>query len=114
MQYEIGIACRPNYLRPSLALMHGKIVERDNMDEVVEYLESILNNEEMMQYEHKYWSYMDWSKIDESEGPGDGMRFGVMQFKSEDGYEWSIDIGEYQDEFKDDYICPKFKYMEMD
>ena len=109
MEYEIGISCRANYLRPSLAGMHLKIVERDTMDEVTEYLESILNVDEMLQYEDKYWSYMDMAGEQ-----GDGMRYGVMQFSAEDGYKWSIDIGEHTDNYKDNYKEPKFTYVDID
>ena len=109
MEYEIGINCRPKYLRPSLAGMHLKIVERDTMDDVTEYIESILNVDEMLQYGDKYWSYMDWAGEQ-----CDGMRYGVMNFKAEDGYEWSIDIGEHNDEFKNDYKEPKFTYVDID
>ena len=83
MEYEIGISCRQNYLRPSLAGMHLKIVERDTMDEVTEYIESILNVDEMLQYEGKHWSYMDWTQIDDSINKS---RFGVMEFCADDGY----------------------------
>lgn len=114
MEYELGIACRDNYLRPSISGLHGRIVERDTMDEVVEYLEGILNEDEMMQYQNVYWSYMDWEKVTGEKETEPSMRYGVMEFKAEDGYVWSIDIGEHRDEFKDDYKCPSFKYMEMD
>ena len=102
MEYEIGIICRPKYLRPSLAGMHLKIVERDTMDEVAEYIESILNVDETLQYEDKYWFYMDGR-----------FRYGVMKFKAEDGYDWSIDISEH-DEKSDDYKEPRFTYMDID
>jgi len=115
MEYEIGISCVDNYLRPSLAGMHLKIVERDTMDEVTEYIESILNVDEMLQYGDKYWSYMDWSKLYGKDEPEGGMRYGVMSFKAEDGYEWSIDISEHSNQSDyQNYKEPKFTYVDID
>ena len=116
MEYEIGISCVDNYLRPSLAGMHLKIIERDTMDEVTEYIESILNVDEMLQYEDKYWSYMDWSKLYGDDSlPEGGMRLGTMEFVAEDGYRWSIDIHEYSNESDyQNYKEPKFTYVDID
>ena len=106
MEYEIGISCRDNYLRPSLAGMHLKIVERDTMDEVTEYIESILNVDEMLQYGNKYWSYIEGIE-------NNRIRYSVMTFVAEDGYRWHIYISEH-DKNTDDYKEPKFTYVDID
>lgn len=116
MEYEVGIHCVDNYLRPSIEGMHLKIVERDTMDEVTEFLESILNVDEMLQYEGKYWSYMDWKDLYKDETyPTGGMRLGTMDFVAEDGYRWSISIGEHSDKTNyQNYKEPKFTYVDID
>jgi len=120
MEYEIGISCRVNYLRPSLDGLNMKHVERDPMDEVAEYIDSILNVDEMLQQTGKYWSYIERIHPDPESlvirdiGCCPHMRFAVIEFQAEDGYQWSIDISECQEQFKDDYKEPKFTYVDVD
>lgn len=117
MEYQIGIACRAKYLRPSIAGLNTKIVERDTMDEVVEYIDSCLDETELMQQEYKYWSYIENihpepDNIRSPEWPR--MRYAVIEFGDEDGYKWSIDITECSENAKDYYKEPKFTYKEID
>lgn len=109
MEYELGVACRPHYLRPSIQGLNFRTVERDSMDEVVEYIDSLLDETEMMSQVGSYWSYYnsicpdpDW----------ENQRFGVIEFQMDDGYQWSIDILEKNKIDKDNYPTPKIKYLE--
>jgi hypothetical protein len=111
MEYQIGISCRPNYLRPSIDGLHTKIVERDTMDEVMDYIDSCLDDTELMQQTGVYWTYFN---DDFDVGDWHRQRFGVMEFKMEDGYEWSIDFTEQNEKFKDDYKEPGFTYRDID
>jgi len=120
MKYELGISCRPNYLRPSIEGLHMKKVERDTMDEVTEYLESILNVDETLQLTGKYWSYIERMHPDPDSlqvrdiSCWPKMRFAVLEFQAEDGFTWTIDIAECQERLKDDYKEPKFTYVDVD
>jgi hypothetical protein len=117
MEYQLGINCRPNYLRPSIQGLHLKIVERDTMDEVIDYLDSILDDTEQMQQTGTYWSYLEreFPELQREISPNWlNQRYGIMEFQSEDGIKWFIEIIEYNENLKDDYKEPGFKYLELD
>lgn len=118
MEYQIEIECEPNYLRPSIQGLHLRLVERDTMDEVVDYLDSVLDNTELMQQTSTYWSYLEreFPELQQEVSPNwMNQRYAVMDFESEDGLKWSIEIVEYDERFKDQYKEPNYlKYLELD
>lgn len=87
-------------LRPSISGLDGKYVERDTMDEVVDYLNSILNEQEQLQRTAIFWGYSDNDWNDQ--------RYAVIDFKH-----WSVEVHECDSVFKENYKEPTLQYGEL-